>query len=265
LQLIYPFLIMALSQKYLERLASRQRVSQQSHETPPPKTVSAEQMAQLDAAIKQQRIEQRKEGWRASAKWLEQNCEQYRQPGKGEVSNVTNETGSSIKCSNSEPANEPTTGELQPFANAPESPESALAALSAPSPIPLASAFWQALLYGSRDALVSPTDANTAQRLVACELAKDSDVVEFTDSVRVNTLRKMLDARFGAAEAWQAMNKLWRNAPASSGVPAPNEEVSQASPGVRDCPPSMPAWCREFHQEITNEQRLLESMGGWCG
>jgi hypothetical protein len=27
----------------------------------------------------------------------------------------------------------------------------------------------------------------------------------------------------------------------------------------------MPAFRREFHQEISNEQRLLESMGGWPG
>jgi hypothetical protein len=25
----------------------------------------------------------------------------------------------------------------------------------------------------------------------------------------------------------------------------------------------MPVWRREIHQEISNEQRLLESMGGW--
>jgi hypothetical protein len=29
--------------------------------------------------------------------------------------------------------------------------------------------------------------------------------------------------------------------------------------------PAMPAWRREFHQEISNEQRLLEGIGGWCG
>jgi len=35
--------------------------------------------------------------------------------------------------------------------------------------------------------------------------------------------------------------------------------------GVRGCPRSIPAWRREFHQEISNEQRLLESIGGWPG
>ena len=131
-------------------------------------------------------------------------------------------------------------------------------------PIPLPSAFWQALFYGSRDALLSSRDANTALCLVAFELGKDSDVVQFSDSVRVNTLRKMLDQQFGA-KVWNVMNKLWRAAPASPGAAIPNEDQSQASPGVKDCPRSMPALRREFHQEISNEQRLLEPMGGWCG
>jgi hypothetical protein len=101
-------------------------------------------------------------------------------------------------------------------------------------------------------------------QLVARELGKDFDVVDFTESVRVNTLRKMLDQQFGA-KAWDVMNRLWRAAPPSPGAPAPNEDHSQASPGVKDCPRSMPAWRRELHKEVSNEQRVLESFGGWCG
>jgi hypothetical protein len=112
--------------------------------------------------------------------------------------------------------------------------------------------------------MLSPGDANTALRLVARELAKDLDVIEFTDSVRVNALRKVLSERFGA-KAWDVTNKLWRAAPASPDAPIPHEDQSHCSPGVRDCPRSMPAWRREFHPEISNEQRLLESTGGWCG
>jgi hypothetical protein len=59
---------MALSQKYIERL--RRRLSQGKDN---PKTVNPQQMARLDAAIKQQRIERQKGGWRASARWLEEN------------------------------------------------------------------------------------------------------------------------------------------------------------------------------------------------
>jgi hypothetical protein len=25
------------------------------------------------------------------------------------------------------------------------------------------------------------------------------------------------------------------------------------------------AWRREFHQQVSGEQRLLEGIGGWCG
>jgi hypothetical protein len=214
---------------FLERIKSSKAsgVSQQDLKCTS-KTVSPQQMACLEAAIKQQRIEREKGGWRPAAKWLEQNCEEYRQPSNGEVSNATNGTRSSILSPNSEPANEPPTREPQPLTNAPES-QSAPAALPSPSPIQLPSAFWQALLYGSPDALLSPRDANTALRLVACELGKDSDVVLFTDTVRVNTLRKMLDQQFGA-KVWDVMNRLWRATPASPGAPAANEDQSQLAP-----------------------------------
>jgi hypothetical protein len=56
-----------------------------------------------------------------------------------------------------------------------------------------------------------------------------------------------------------------RAAPASPSAPIPNADQSHCSPGLKDCPRSIPAWRREFHQEISNEQRLLESMGAWCG
>ena len=173
---------MAISQKYLERV---RRLSQGKDK---PKTVSLQQIARLDAAIKQQRTGCEKGGWRASAKWLEENFPE--------------------DFPNPEPVNEPTAGEPQPLANAPESPQSAREALGAPLPVPLPSTFWQALLYGSPDALVSPRDANTALRLVAHELGKDSDGVQFSDNVRVNTLRKMFDQQFGA-KVWHAMNRLW--------------------------------------------------------
>ena len=146
------------------------------------------------------------------------------------------------------------TVEPQPVANVPESPQSAPAALPAPPPPPLASAFWQALLYGSPDALLSPGDANTALRLVARVLPIGNDDPseaatifdgEFSGTVRVSALRKALSERFGA-DAWPAMNKLWRSAPLSPGGAVPNEDQSQCSPGVRECPRSMPAWRREF-------------------
>jgi hypothetical protein len=46
-----------------------------------PKTVSTEQMEQFEQAIKQQRIEREKGGWRDAAKWLEENFpEDYAAP-----------------------------------------------------------------------------------------------------------------------------------------------------------------------------------------
>ena len=116
------------------------------------------------------------------------------------------------------------------------------------------SAFWQALLYGSRDALVSSTDANTALRLVARELSTHCNGADFIETVQAGALRKALSERFGA-KVWDVVNKLWRAAPASPGAPTPNEDQSYCSPGLKDCPRSMPAWRREFHQEA----RLLYS------
>jgi hypothetical protein len=142
-------------------------------------------------------------------------------------------------------AREAATAALQVDTIAPESPQNVPTTLSVPLPIPLASAFWQALLYGSRDALVSSTDANTGLRLVAHELSTHCNGADFIETIRADALRKALSERFGA-KVWDVMNKLWRAAPASPGAPVPNEDQSQASPGVRDCPRSMAARRREF-------------------
>ena len=112
----------------------------------------------------------------------------------------------------------------------------------------------------SRNRYPAATESGVAQTL-----GKDSESVQFSDSLRVNTLRKMLDERFGAAEAWRIMNELWGSAPASPGAPAPNGDQSRCTPGVSECPRSMPAWRREFQSEANEEQRLLESIGGCCG
>jgi hypothetical protein len=245
---------MALSQKYLERLESR-RLSQGKDR---PKRASPQQMVRVERAIKQQRIECAKGGWRASAKWLEENFpEDYPKAAPEAQRDCSN-------CPNPESAHAPRAVEPQPVANAPESPQNIPTALPAPSPIPLASAFWQGLLYGSRDALLSPADANTALRLVAHEVSTHCSGADFSETVRAGALRKALSERFGA-KVWDVMNRLWRAAPVSPGASIPNEDQSHCSPGLKDCPPSMSVWRQEFNQEVSNEQRLLESMGGWCG
>jgi hypothetical protein len=244
---------MALNQKYLEQLGRRHSQGKDK-----PKTVSTEQMARVEQAIQEQRCKYQKEDWLASAKWLEENFPQdYAAPKTTAASRPSPETRSSGSLE--------ARLESQPLANAPESPQSAREVLPAPLPIPLPSAFWQALLYGSSDALVSPVDANIALRLVAHELPLEASMSgELSESVRVSAFRKMLAERFGA-KVWDVMNKLWRDAPTTPGAPVPNEDQGHCTPGLRECPRTMPSWRREFHQEVSGEQRLLEELGGWCG
>jgi hypothetical protein len=123
----------------------------------------------------------------------------------------------------------------------------------------------EGVLFGSPDALLSAGDVILAFRLVAEQLQIPMQQSNPFGSMRAGALRKLFRERFGHVEAEQAMVALWRSTPREAGTPVPNEDQSQASPGVRDCPRSMPAWRREFHQEVSQEQRLLESMGGWCG
>jgi hypothetical protein len=58
---------------FLERVKSSKASGVSQLDSKCPKTVSSEQTARLDAAIKQQRIECEKDGWRADAKWLEKD------------------------------------------------------------------------------------------------------------------------------------------------------------------------------------------------
>jgi hypothetical protein len=166
-------------------------------------------------------------------------------------------------CLSSAPAIETPRIEPQPLANASGSLQSAHEVLPVPIPL-LPASWWQGLLYGSRDALVSPRDANTALRLVACELGKDSDVVLFTDSVRVNTLRKMLDQQFGA-KVWDVMNKLWRASPASPGAPLPSEDQSQLPAGPLPVGCNQPRWIRELNELSGPERAWMVENRLWCG
>jgi hypothetical protein len=107
---------MALSQKYLERV---RRLSQGKDK---PKTVNRQQIARLDAAIKQQRIEREKGGWRGAAKWLEKKFPEdfgEAKAARAEQAPVI-ETRSSGICQNSE-----LVMESQGSPNASESPQSA--------------------------------------------------------------------------------------------------------------------------------------------
>jgi hypothetical protein len=249
--------------------------AQEPAEEPVPECASAagrlsisQQTARVEAAIQQQRIEQRKEGCRASAKWLEENFpedfgERKATPRAEQVPFI--EARSSDICLNSAPAREAPRVEPQGSLIAPVSPQSVPATLPVQPPIPpLASGFWQGVLFGSRDALVPATDANIAVQLVARELGVDFDVGEFADSVRVNTLRKLIDERFGVPQAWLVMKMLWRAAPASPGGPTPNEDQSQLTPGPMPSA-GQPRWVRGLSEPGVPERVWMIENGLWCG
>jgi hypothetical protein len=133
------------------------------------------------------------------------------------------------------PAGEMPRAELQCPLIVPESSQRDRKVLPASAPIPpLPNSFWQGILFGSPDVLLSGVDASLAVRHLARQLGKDSDIVEFSEGVRAGALRRNLWERFGPVMAEQTMAALWRAA--SPGAPVPNEDQSRCSPGVRDCP-----------------------------
>ena len=147
---------------------------------------------------------------------------------------------------------------------APESPQSAPAALSAPSPIPLASAFWQSLLFGNPDSLVSSSDATRALQLVSDKLGFPIADGETIDTERAGQLRKLLRGRFGLA-AEQTMSALWRSAPASPGAPQPDIGQTQLPAGALPASRSQPQWIAELNEPGGSERAWLIENGLWCG
>jgi hypothetical protein len=243
-----------------------------------PKTVTPRQMAQFEEAIREQHIEREKGGWRACARWLEQNCEEFRDPPSARYGVTHN--GQSVSraapssghegadptlpdygernCPNPEPANE--TVESQGSLDAPEFSENACEALSAPLPIPPpSSAFWQSLLFGNPDALVSGSDATRAIVLVSDKLGIPIGEGETIGTLRAGQLRKMLGERFGP-NVWDVMNKLWRSAPASSGAPQPNVDQSDLPPGLNQIA-DQPRWVRDLHDPVRVEREWLRDLG----
>jgi hypothetical protein len=147
---------------------------------------------------------------------------------------------------------------------APESPQSAPAALSAPSPIPLASAFWQSLLFGNPDSLVSSSDATRALQLVSDKLGFPIADGETIDTERAGQLRKLLRGRFGLA-AEQTMSALWRSAPASPGAPQPDIGQSQLPAGPLPTGRNEPRWIEGLNEPGGSERAWLNENGLWCG
>jgi hypothetical protein len=268
---------MAYTDAQLAGFLRRCRAANRERETAPieaseanlkctPKTVSAEQMERLDAAIKQQQIECKKGGWRGAAKWLEENFpEDFKEPIAAPLAQPSCGTGSSISCPNSEPLNQTPTVERQPLPNTSESPQSVPAALPAPSPIPpLSNAFWQALLFGNPDSLVSSSDATRAIALVSNKLGVRVADGETVSPMRAGQLRRLFRDRFGPADAEQTTAALWRSAPASPGAPQPSDQ-SQLPPGPLPIRRSQPRWIRELNEAGGAEREWLTENRLWCG
>ncbi len=282
----------------------------------------AEQAKQANAKS----VQEPAQGWRASARWLEQNFpEEYRDPPSARTSPITDRsttqsgstsaepvlldareaapegadfthppgqehntfaivqlpvaptaqlqgpsivpelssaepscgTGSSVNCPNSEPVDEPTTLAPQCPRVALESSERVPTALPAPSPTPLAGAFWQSLLFGNPDALVSSSDTTRALHLVSDKLGVVLIDGETISTLRAGQLRKMLGERFGP-NVWDVMNKLWRSAPASPGAPTPAADQSQLAPGPL---PADRRWIRDLHDPDRIEREWLLDHG----
>jgi hypothetical protein len=153
-----------------------------------------------------------------------------------------------------------------PSQSALESAQSVPEVLPAPPPIPpLPASWWQGLLYGSPDAMLSAADATSAMHLIAQALGVNSGPSEFSEGVRGAALRKLLEAHFGAAQAWRAMNELWRSASPSPGAPSPNQDQSQMTPGSWPVSREQPRWVREFHDPGGVERDWMIENGLWCG
>jgi hypothetical protein len=157
--------------------------------------------------------------------------------------------------------------EQEPARIAPGPSQNACNVPPAPPPVlelaPLPAVFWQALLYGSPDALLATTDATQATRLVAQRLGVPSVALsEFTESLRAGQLRKLLRDRFGLA-AEQTTAALWRSAPASPGTPLP--DIAQLPARALPASRSQPQWIAELNKPGGSERAWLIENGLWCG
>jgi hypothetical protein len=156
-------------------------------------------------------------------------------------------------------------GTLPPSPIAPGSPQSACTTLGAPLPIPAIapanSAFWQTLLYGNPDGLVSSADATNALRLVAERIGITLDQRETIPTLRAGELRKLLRNKFGQLQAEQAIAVLWRSAPPTPGAPAPAPDQSELPSGARVDSQLQPRWVRALHDPDRAQQEWLSDLG----
>ena len=125
----------------------------------------------------------------------------------------------------------------------------------------LSAAFWQALLFGSPDALVPSLDAVHALQLVSEKLGVPIAAGQTLGVLRAGQFRRLLRERFGPAAAEGTIAALWRSAPASPGVPQPAEDQSQLGPGPFPLGRAQPAWIRDLHDPDRGEREWLLDHG----
>jgi hypothetical protein len=122
----------------------------------------------------------------------------------------------------------------------------------------LASAFWQSLLFGNPESLVSSSDATRALQLVLDKLGVPIADDETISTLRAGQLRKLLRERFGSAIAAQTMVALWRAAAASLGVPNIDQSQLTQRP-LSDSRP--PRWVESLHDPSRIEREWQEDLG----
>jgi hypothetical protein len=138
--------------------------------------------------------------------------------------------------------------------------------LPAPPPAPLLeSGFWQTILCGNQDSLVSGSEATRALQLVSDKLGIGRVEDQTIETLRAAQLRKLLHSRFGPSQAERIMLELWSAAPADPRAPQPGDDQSHCTPGVWECPRSMPAWRRELNDPVDGEMQWQIENGCWCG
>ena len=246
---------MALSQKYLERLAQRAQ-QKRAHQ------VGRSARALGSASLSPSSQGRNGEGsWRESARWLEENFpEEFAEPKAAPKADNPQPFNAAIAAFGTSP---------QCLANARGSPQNATEPLSAALPIPppstLPNAFWRGLLFGSPDSLIGGADATNALRLVADRIGITIDQSETIPTLRAGELRKLLRERFGPAMAEQTFAALWRSAPPPPGAPAPAPDQSQLPPGSWVDSQPQPRWTRALHDPDRAEQEWLSDLGvGSC-
>ncbi len=204
----------------------------------------------------------KQDSWRDNAKWLEENCPEEFGPSQSQPSSAPCVERSLCSGRLDSVSRE----ETQCTPVAPELSQDAPEMLPAPLPTPLLeSGFWQRILFGNPDSLVSGSEATRALQLVSDKLGIGRVEDQTIETLRATQLRKLLHSRFGPSQAERIMNELWRSAPVSPGAPMPNVDQSQMAPGSWPVGQDQPWWVQELNEPGIPERDWRIENGLWCG